>query len=111
MRITFSTPVTPTRDRLTWVEGRRAWTSAPVVSRRSVMRGPRYLAPSNPGFLRRTKAKVPRYTRRGSTPLGNPPNIGSALRGICREPHNDGDGGWERRRLFPTTQRRTKERG
>src|SRR5215210_2212162 len=29
MRMTFSTPVTPTRDRLTWVEGRRAWTSLP----------------------------------------------------------------------------------
>src|SRR5215208_2918428 len=29
MRTTFSTPVTPTRERLTWVEGRRAWTSLP----------------------------------------------------------------------------------
>src|SRR5215211_8308754 len=29
MRMTFSTPVTPTRERLRWVEGRRAWTSLP----------------------------------------------------------------------------------
>src|SRR5829696_41716 len=27
--MTFSTPVTPTRERLTWVVGRRAWTSLP----------------------------------------------------------------------------------
>ena len=26
-RITFSTPVTPTRERLTWVAGTPAWTS------------------------------------------------------------------------------------
>src|SRR4051812_42873092 len=29
MRMTFSTFVTPTRERLTWVDGRRAWTSLP----------------------------------------------------------------------------------
>ena len=27
IRITFSTPVTPTRERLSWTDGRRAWTS------------------------------------------------------------------------------------
>ena len=27
IRITFSTPVTPTRERLSWTAGRRAWTS------------------------------------------------------------------------------------
>src|SRR3954469_24725417 len=70
MRITFSTPLTPTRDRLTCVEGRRAWTSAPVVvSRRSVMRT------HDTWRLRAhvSYAVVPRYTRRGSTPLGSPP--------------------------------------
>src|SRR5687768_12353114 len=38
MRMTFSTPVTPTRDRLTWVDGRRAWTSLPTSIAGSVIR-------------------------------------------------------------------------
>src|SRR5215208_923602 len=38
MRMTFSTPVTPTRERLTWVEGRRAWTSLPRTVRGSFIR-------------------------------------------------------------------------
>jgi hypothetical protein len=32
MRITFSTPVTPTRERETWTVGADAWTSGWVVS-------------------------------------------------------------------------------
>ena len=41
--MTFSTPVTPTRVRLTWVLGRRAWTSSCVIAERSVMaRAKRY---------------------------------------------------------------------
>ena len=32
-RITFSTPVTPTRERLTWVAGVEAWTSGGLTER------------------------------------------------------------------------------
>ena len=41
MRITFSTPVTPTRERLTSVRGRRAWTSGAVARREE---GGRFIA-------------------------------------------------------------------
>src|SRR5215213_10278467 len=37
MRMTFSTPVTPTRERLTGMEGRRAWTSLPRRAAGSVI--------------------------------------------------------------------------
>src|SRR5215211_7035414 len=37
MRMTFSTPVTPTRERLTCVAGRRAWTSLPSRAGRVAM--------------------------------------------------------------------------
>src|SRR5215207_8025488 len=40
MRMTFSTPVTPTRERLTVVAGRRPWTSLPRRAIRSVMAKP-----------------------------------------------------------------------
>src|SRR4051795_4884647 len=53
MGMTFSTPVTPTRERLTWVEGRRAWTSLPRSVAGSFMgRMDDIYATTAPRFLR-----------------------------------------------------------
>src|SRR5215211_62207 len=60
MRMTFSTPVTPTRERLTWVEGRRAWTSLPRSAVRSVTRStiPEATASQNPV----ARSRIPNYS-------------------------------------------------
>src|SRR3954453_2721785 len=55
MRITFSTPVTPTRERLTGVVGRRDWTSSEAVWRSEIgssMRPPKLARNNKCDFAR-----------------------------------------------------------
>src|SRR5687767_12308318 len=72
----FSSPVTPTRDRLTPVDGRRAWTSLDRTAVRSLM--------STANCTADTLVQTARMCRTlpdlGSTPPGNWPP-GSAPRG------------------------------
>src|ERR1700742_2090231 len=74
MRTIFSTPVTPTRDRLTWVEGRRAWTSLPRSLSRSLIGRRRYRARMRQmpqvGVHWRAAARAT-ARRLGSAPRGN----------------------------------------
>src|SRR3954465_5399671 len=110
--MTLSTPVTPTRERLRWVVGRRACTSAPaVLSSRSLMAShPRYPARSQPPFRAEPISKFRCTLAVARRRFGTLRLTGSATRGSCCGP-DIATFNWQGRSWLSSLDRATASRG